>query len=72
MRDIDYGQCPECHCDLVPIWFKEKETKIKDGHLYYTGRVRRAVSHLICPECLTPECVDDSFDWPWEYERKGF
>ena len=56
-------KCPSCGTEMEKIWFTEKEYS-KSG--WFTGRTRRAVSHLECPECFTREAVDDSFDGPWE------
>lgn len=61
----DYGTC-ECGGSLQPVWFKEEETIFtRDGYMHKTGRVREAVSHLVCDCCLRNDCVDDSFDLPW-------
>ena len=64
-KNYDFGKCPCCGGDLHPIWFIEEEVKVNYGHLYYTGRKRKAVSHLTCEDCLNNECVDDSFDGEW-------
>lgn len=59
-------QCPKCGQTMIPVYFTEEETKTTIyGTMYKTGRKRRAVSHLECPECWTKECVDDSFDGDW-------
>lgn len=59
-------ECPKCRNIMIPIWFIEEEEKYVNGYYpYKTGRKRRAVSHLECPNCFTKECVDDSFDEPW-------
>lgn len=69
--DIDYdekdpyGTCDRCGSSLFPIYFTEKETEVIAGVMTYTGRVRRAVSHLQCDCCMHEVCVDDSFDGPW-------
>ena len=61
-----YGiSCSECGCTMEPVFFTEDEYKTSNGSLYKTGRKRLAVDYLICPCCLTKECVDDSFDGPW-------
>ncbi len=60
-----YGTCT-CGAPLVPVWFRERETKVVHGHMTYTGRTRRACSHLECTICLREHCIDDSFDGPWE------
>lgn len=60
-----YGECAVCGWPMAPVWFTEEETVVIDGTLHKTGRKRRAVSHLTCTNCLTNECVDDSFDKPW-------
>lgn len=60
-----YGVCSRCGTDLVPVWFIDEETKVTNGHMYKTGRKRRAVDYLECPFCFKKECVDDSFDGDW-------
>ena len=60
-----YGYCSECGAPLEPVWFTEEETKVVGGIMIHTGRTRRAVSHLECPDCFNKEAVDDSFDGPW-------
>lgn len=54
---------------LIPVWFTEEETKVANGTMYKTGRVRRACSHLVCEACLKNFCVDDTFDGPWHNRR---
>ena len=66
----EYGVCAYCGAELEPIWFTEEETVILHGSLIKTGRARRAVDYLICPNCLTHACCDDSFDGPW-IKQKG-
>lgn len=70
MTETDFGVCPRCGAGwLEPVYFIEEELKLtSDGHLYSTGRKRRAVSHLVCTYCLKNQCVDDSFDGPWRTE----
>lgn len=64
--DYRFGFCPKCGYPLEPVCFIEEEYKItKDGFRYKTGRTRYAVSHLECENCLSRQCVDDSFDGPW-------
>ena len=63
-QNIDYGAC-KCGADLEPVFFIEEETRCVDGYMIHTGRKRRAVSHLTCPNCLRNFPVDDSFDGPW-------
>ena len=58
-------ECPKCGSIMIPIWFTDEEEKVTYGCRHKTGRKRRAVSHLECPDCFTKECVDDSFDQPW-------
>lgn len=60
-------RCSECGGWLLPVYFTDEEYKTENGHLYKTGRTRRAVSHLVCEDCLHNECVDDSFDEKWHY-----
>lgn len=60
-----YGNCSECGSSLIPVWFIEEEYIIRDGIMYETGRTRKAVDYLFCPNCLNEECVDESFDGPW-------
>lgn len=55
---VDFGVC-DCGGSLIPVWFAEEETKVANGTMYKTGRVRRACSHL----------VDDTFDGPWHNRR---
>ena len=57
--------CCECGAELEAVWFTEDEYASADGISYRTGRQRRAVSHLVCPDCLRNYPVDDSFDGPW-------
>lgn len=59
-----YGQC-ECGGTLHPIFFTEEETVVQHGVMCRTGRKRRAVSCLVCEECLRSYTVDDTFDGPW-------
>lgn len=61
---MDFGLCV-CGGKLLPIWFTENETVVKDGMMFKTGRKRRAVSHLVCEDCLRSYPVDDTFDGPW-------
>ena len=65
MKINKYGKCANCNTELEAIWFEEEEIKTFQGIMYTTGRKRRAVDYLICPECYSKECVDDSFDEPW-------
>lgn len=60
-----FGICGTCGCELEPSYFVEEEEIIQHGVRFKTGRVRRAVDCLVCPNCLRTECVDDSFDGPW-------
>ena len=60
-----FGKCGKCGTQLFPVWFEEKEHKTQDGIMWYTGRKRRACSHLECPTCFKNYIVDDSFDGPW-------
>ena len=48
---VDFGVC-DCGGSLIPVWFTEEETKVANGIMYKTGRVRRACSHLVCENCL--------------------
>lgn len=62
-----YGVCGKCGAPLEPVWFREKERRIVNGVMTYTGRTRDAVSHLICSHgCIGDYPVDDSFDGLWE------
>lgn len=61
-----YGYCDKCGGLYKPIWFTEKETKVIKGALVYTGRTRKACSHLECIECGNKEAIDDSFDGEWD------
>lgn len=68
MRRTDYGSCPQCGEPLCPVWFEEEE--FVEGK--FTGRVRWAVSCLLCKECLLHVNVDDSFDLQWREKRNAF
>lgn len=47
-----YGKC-SCGADLTPVWYTKEEYKTTpNGVMRPTGRVRRAVDHLICPNCF--------------------
>lgn len=61
-----YGKC-ECGESLHPVWFIENETKVIGGRMTYTGRERKAISHLECHNCFKNYCVDDSFDGDWRF-----
>ena len=66
MNNNIYGNCRRCDVPLEAVWFTEEEyVTTNDGHMYKTGRKRKAVDYLICPLCLKVECVDDSFDGNW-------
>lgn len=62
-----FGKCPKCGGTLQPVIFEEKETKIINGTMIYTGRKRNAVSHLSCENCMKNECIDETFDGVWHY-----
>lgn len=62
-----YGQCKECGYSLTPIWFVDEEVKVENGRMWYTGGTRTACDYLICENCGSKYCVDDSFDGPWRY-----
>ena len=64
----DYGCCPQCGEPLYPVWFEEEE--FVEGK--FTGRVRWAVSCLLCKECLLHVNVDDSFDLQWREKRNAY
>ncbi len=57
-----YGVCKRCDFAFSPVYFLEEE---RDKYHSLTGRVRKAVSHLVCECCRKNECVDDTFDGPW-------
>ena len=59
---MEYGTCDLCHTPLKAEWFYEKE---HDERMLHTGRVRKAVNCLVCPNCLKEYVCDDSFDGPW-------
>jgi hypothetical protein len=61
-----FGYCPECEGPLEPVWFTEEEYVTNMfGHMYRTGRKRRAVDYLVCAYCGKKQCVDDTFDGLW-------
>lgn len=66
--DNRFGKCRSCGTSLEPVWFKKTEYQTVEGRRSRTGRMRTACSHLVCPICMTNECVDDSFDGPWKCE----
>lgn len=63
--DTVYGTCT-CGAPLFPVFFTEKEHKVVNGVMTYTGRTRRACSHLSCDACGREYPIDDTFDGPWE------
>lgn len=65
-KERDHGKCGQCGALLAPVMFREKECRVVDGTMMFTGRTRMAVSHLICPFCGREYAVDDSFDGEWE------
>lgn len=61
-REESVMQCDRCHSTFITkVRFLEEE-RIKGRK---TGRVRDAVSHLLCEECGRSFAVDDTFDGPW-------
>lgn len=64
-QNNSFGYCPDCGAPLEAVWFIEEEYKTAYGTMYRTGRKRRAVDYLVCQDCFTKQCVDDSFDGPW-------
>lgn len=63
--NINYGQCDKCGENLqVTEWYDEYE---RDNEGHFTGRKRRAVSSLFCPNCFKKFCIDDTFDKDWHY-----
>ena len=71
---MSFGTCSSCGENLKPVWFVEEETIVDPifHTLIHTGRTRRAVDYLECPYCGCKECVDDSFDGPWEGEESAY
>lgn len=65
MSNNIYGGCSECGTPLEPVWFTEEEYKTVNGCIFKTGRKRRAVDYLVCPNCFHKEIVDNSFDGNW-------
>lgn len=68
MRDTNYGNCERCKTPLKAETFWDKEYDKKGRP---TGRIRRAVGVLYCPNCMKKYCVDDTFDGPWHYPSGG-
>lgn len=62
MMKIPEMYCDECGIKLIPIIFIDYEY---DNNMIKTGRKRKAISHLTCPQCLKNYTVDDSFDENW-------
>lgn len=61
-----FGDC-ECGGKLDAVWFIDEEI---DKDYIKTGRIRDAVSHLVCRGCGKNHCVDDSFDKPWRWRQR--
>lgn len=61
-----YAKCDRCGSAIVPVYFRERERKVINGAMVYTGRTREACSHLECVGCMKEFPVDDTFDRPWE------
>lgn len=61
---MNYGKC-DCGGNLEPIWFIEEEAKVMGGIMTWTGRKRKACSHLACERCMKNYCVGDSLDGPY-------
>jgi hypothetical protein len=66
MSGIKMEICHKCKHDLTRIYFLQHEY---DDNNIKTGRVRNAVSHLLCENCGHQEIIDDSMDGPWYFER---
>ena len=62
-----YGKCPVCGAELEAIWFEEEQEVYEPPIKYIrrTGRKRRNIAYLECPECWHKEAVDDSFAEDW-------
>lgn len=62
-----FGKCPCCGAELEAIWFEEEEEVYEPPIKYIrrTGRKRRNIAYLECPECWHKEAVDDSFAGEW-------
>ena len=63
-----FGKCPVCGAELEAIWFEEEEEVYEPPIKYIrrTGRKRRNVNYLECPECWHKEAVDhDSYAEDW-------
>lgn len=69
MYETEFGSCDNCKIPLEADWFKDIEFKPKSN--IPTGRVRRTVNYLYCPQCLKKFPVDESFDGQWYYERRA-
>lgn len=48
--------CYKCKVQMEPVWFKQRRPD---------GMERLVLDYLICPFCLSIQCVDDSFDGEW-------
>ena len=70
MNINDYPFCERCGSIMYPVFFIDEEEKNDGyGHIYKTGRVRRAVSHFEC-DCGKRAIVDDSLDGPWCFPQE--
>lgn len=54
-------ECENCGGNVYPVFFEEEEYKTEYGHMYKTGRVRRACSHLECDTCGKRYIVDGDY-----------
>ncbi len=60
-------RCCKCGYGMAMVHYIEQEEvqHSRGGPYYKTGRVRRAVSHLLCEYCGHQEAVDGSLDGPY-------
>ena len=56
-----YGVCNDCDFPFSPVHFLDEE---RDKHHRLTGRVRKAVLHLVCECCGKNSCVKTPSDSP--------
>ena len=65
----------KCECGnevfFEKVWFIEEETKVNDGLMVRTGRWRKACDYIVCLQCGSNICVDDTFDGPWLNKLRG-
>lgn len=55
-----YKLCEKCGHLLTPIYYEDKKVFVKNGNRIEKNMLR--CSYLVCEDCGSRECVDNSFD----------